>query len=71
MMSPKEVHVNEHKYIYIYIYIFFFLQGKNSIVLLVVFEILSALFFFPTILIFDYYPLLMADKEIIFVMYQS
>ena len=67
MMSPKEVHVNEHKYIYIYI----FLQGKNSIVLLVVFEILSALFFFPTILIFDYYPLLMADKEIIFVMYQS
>ena len=69
MMSPKEVHVNEHKYIYIYI--FFFLQGKNSIVLLVVFEILSALFFFPTILIFDYYPLLMADKEIIFVMYQS
>ena len=69
MMSPNEVHVNEHKYIYIYI--FFFLQGKNSIVLLVVFEILSALFFFPTILIFDYYPLLMADKEIIFVMYQS
>ena len=44
MMSPNEVHVNEHKYIYIYIY--FFLQGKNSIVLLVVSEILSALFFF-------------------------
>jgi len=46
MMSPNEVHVNKHKYIYICMYILFFLQDKNSIILLVIFEILLA-FFFP------------------------